>query len=114
MSTYLIAGAIEKFSKDISNAISEKNRIEKDKLTFEREKFEFNKQQGKQQKECNQPPTEYPPELHSNGCVHDWKLAGRLFGTKSRYTMWLCSKCNEEHTYKTYQDEDNKWVTHII
>lgn len=114
MSTYAIADAINKLADNLRYAIDASNQIEKEKLALEKEKLELSKQQEKTTKNSSQPPAEFPTELHSDGCVHDWKLAGRLFGTKSRYTMWLCSKCNEEHTYKTYQDEDNRWITHII
>lgn len=100
MSTYAIADAINKFADNFKYAIGEKNQIEKEKLAFEKEKFEYYKAFEEQQLE--------------SCCKHDWHINGRLFGKEARYTMHTCSNCGKEEILKTYKDDDDRWVTHSV
>ena len=96
MSTYAIADAINKLADNIKYAIGAKNQIEKDKLAFEKEKFEIHKQ--KQEQNCN----------------HEWTSCGAAMITVKSpttpigcYEYLVCTKCGshmlrpyEQHTFK--------------
>lgn len=64
MSTYVIAGAIEKLVNNFRETIREKNTIEREKLAFEKEKFEFNK-------------TLKEERLKPKSCCHNWIIEVR-------------------------------------
>ena len=59
MSTYAIADAIETFAKNFKEAINEKNKIEKEKLAFKKEKYDFNKALKEE-------------KLKPKNCYHNW------------------------------------------
>lgn len=92
MSTYLIAGAIERFSKDFKEVISEKNKIEREKLEFEREKFEFNKKQLQLNESLLKESLKEGST--SKECEHKWESFIIIDqGGLRRRTEYCCSKC---------------------
>lgn len=109
MSTYAIADAIKNFSKDLKEVISEKNKIEKDKLAFEKEKFEF----GKQRLDTNNERGNN--QQNNSECKHEWHNVGSASGSKSRYDVFVCSKCGEQYTRKTvFNKKDGSCDIYIL
>ena len=74
MSTYYIADAIEKLAQNFKEVMDEKNRIERERLEFEKEKFKQLLKQPKETKECN----------------HEWKEVIEFMDV-----YWYCKKCGE-------------------
>ena len=111
MNGYVIAEAIDKFTREYKKIISERNNIENDKLKFEKEKLNFEKEKfefSKQQFELNE---SLKDDLNKNSinnefpCPHHWILDSMNdcpsdFTRKARYR---CSICGE---YKTEIIED--------
>lgn len=105
MSTYAIADAIEKFAYNFKYAIDAKNQIEKDRLAFEKEKFEFNKAFEEEKLKSN----------NQDNCIHEWISCGAAMITVKSpttpigcYEYLVCEKCGthmlrpyEPHTFKT-------------
>ena len=81
MSTYAIASAIEKFSKDFTKALDEKNKIEREKLKFEKAKLEL----------------EFNNEQLSNesNCEHEWYQYIIDFDKERKYIAHICSRCGK-------------------
>lgn len=108
MSTYAMAGAIEKFAKNFKDAANEKNKIEKAKLDFEKEKFEFYKQQHILPSDTNKSNVNKcnisKCELE---CDHNWLDVGSVAGTKAKYKVFICEKCGAQQTEKTVLDREN-------
>ena len=96
MSTYSIAGAIEKFAKDFKEVVSEKNKIEREKLEFEKEKFEFHKQKL-QLKEGNV----------SKECEHDWEAVNFTMTNDDIILHYKCRKCNANKDESIKQLSEN-------
>ena len=79
MNGYVIADAINKFTREYKILANEKNKIEKDKLNFEKEKlafekekFEFNKQQLELM-ELSKPLKDSSSNLNNEFlCPHHW------------------------------------------
>lgn len=95
MSTYAIAGAIEKFAKNFKDVISEKNKIEKEKLAFEKEKFEFNKQQLNLNENAFSTNKHYECEV---SCNHDWQFECHIVNMGGCAERYRCAKCGEVKT----------------
>ena len=92
MSTYAIANAIEKFANDFKYAIESKNQIEKEKLAFEREKFEYYKKQLNESNNKQSAEMSYVCEVP---CNHDWVYDCHVvdfLGHKERYRCRLCGE----------------------
>ena len=111
MNGYVIAEAIDKFTREYKKLISERNKIENDKLKFEKEKLNFEKEKfefSKQQFKLNE---SLKDDLNKNSinnefaCPHHWVFDSineypSDFTRKARYR---CSICGE---YKTEIIED--------
>lgn len=82
MSTYYIADSIDKFTKAFKEVISEKNKIEKERLAFEKEKFEFEKKKE-----------EYK---HEEKCEHEWEMTGSSIDSFDVVHHYVCSKCGKK------------------
>lgn len=93
MSTYAIAGAIEKLAKVFEEVIREKNEIEMEKLEFEKEKFEFNKQQLQLNESLlNELSAE---DDTSKECEHDWEVTNFEMTNDDFIFLHTCRKCKE-------------------
>lgn len=80
MSTYTIASSIDKFTEGFIKALNEKNKIEREKLEFEKEKFK---------------------QLTNQSCIHDWSLCHEFFNGTDVIQKYFCKKCGEtEFRYK--------------
>lgn len=75
MSTYAIADAINNLADNLKYAIGARNQIEKEKLAFEKEKFDFYKQQLN--------PDTKPI------CEHEWRYKGQAVNGHH----YVCIKC---------------------
>jgi predicted SprT family Zn-dependent metalloprotease len=91
MSTYAIADAIERLAKNFKEAVSEKNKIEREKLEFEREKFEFDKQQLK----STSGTLDYECKTF---CNHDWRFECSLVNMTGCGERYRCAKCGDTKT----------------
>ena len=90
MSTYAIADAIEKFANNFKYAIDAKNQIEKEKLAFEKEKFEYYRKQLNLNESNNKPNKEDKVR-----CNHDWIYdcsVTDLLGRRERHRCRLCGE----------------------
>ena len=76
MSTYAIANAIERLAENFKKVMDDKNKIEREKLEFEKEKFK---------------------QITNQECDHDWELLDEWFDTDNKYVLYryLCKKCGE-------------------
>lgn len=84
MSTYHIADAIEKLANNFKEVMDEKNRIEREKLEFEKERFKQLTLSEHQQEECE----------------HNWVYTDSTFDPSfmEYYTAYTCSKCGKTKT----------------
>lgn len=91
MSTYAIAGAIEKLTESYKTAIKEKNQIERERLMFEKEKFEFAKKKEEERKynkeECKL--------ANKEECEHEWEMIGSSLTSSGVTYLYTCSKCGK-------------------
>ena len=99
MSTYAIADAINKFADNFKCAIGAKNQIEKDRLAFEKEKFEFSKQRLNTKEHNNN-------RRNNSECEHAWRIVGSVQGTVAMYRVFVCPKCGAQQTEKTIKDSN--------
>lgn len=54
-------------------------------------------------------------EIRQSKCEHKWHVVGSVTGTKSRYEVFVCSKCGEQQTRKTiFNKEDNTYKVVIL
>ncbi len=107
MSTYAIADAINKFAENFKYAISEKNKVEKEKLAFEKEKFEFGKQRLNAKEHNNN-------RRNNSECEHDWRVVGSVQGTVAMYRVFVCPKCGAQQTEKTIKDSNGTCHIYLI
>lgn len=107
MSTYAIASAIEKFADNFKYAIGAMNQVEKEKLAFEKEKFEF----GKQQSDTNNKQDKHELECE---CEHDWRIVGSVEGTVAMYQVFVCPKCGAQQTRKTIRGSNGVCRVYLI
>ena len=100
MSTYAIADAIEKFANNFKYAIEAKNQIEKEKLAFEKEKFEYYKKQLNLSESDNKQNIEasYGCEVP---CIHDWIYDCTIVDLLGRKERHRCRLCGEFRTIET-------------
>lgn len=96
MSTYAIADAIEKFANNFKYAIDAKNQIEKEKLAFEREKFEYYRKQLNLNESNNKPNTEDKAR-----CNHDWIYDCAIVDLLGRREQHRCRLCGELKVVET-------------
>lgn len=108
MSTYYIADSIDKFTKAFKEVISEKNKIEKERLAFEKEKFEFEKKKEqfeKKKEQCDKRLQDKNldgliSDHIKNQCNHNWKFESYVCLPQDMCYIkkYVCSKCGESKT----------------
>jgi hypothetical protein len=96
MSTYAIANAIEKFANNFKYAIDAKNQIEKEKLAFEKEKFEYYRKQLNLNESDNKPNKEDKVR-----CNHDWIYDCSVIDLLGRRERHRCRLCGELKVVET-------------
>lgn len=98
MSTYAIADAIEKFAENFKYAVGARNQIEKDKLAFEKEKFEYYKKQLNESNNKQSVQMSYGCEVP---CRHDWVYDCSVVDILGRKERHRCRLCGEFKTVET-------------
>lgn len=105
MSTYAIADAINNLADNLKYAIGARNQTEKDKLEFEKEKFEFYRAFEEEKLKLS----------NYDNCDHKWISHGAAMITVESpttpigcYEYLICEKCGTHmlrpyapHTFKT-------------
>lgn len=73
MSTYAIASAIEKLAQNFKEVMDEKNKIERERLEFEKEKFK---------------------QITNPECDHEWEIYYKACTRyDDDYDVYRCKKC---------------------
>ena len=102
MSTYAIASAIEQLAENFKKVMDDKNKIEREKLEFEKEKFK-----QLTNTECDHEWEAYSKDnslyackkcgiIQYQECEHDWIFDRSITNSIGTYIYYKCRKCSTE------------------